>query len=71
MVMDKKPKKRGISNLYSDGATIQLWREGKLFREKHIIMASDAPEISRQFVKTNLVYLMGKEWECYILIKHK
>jgi hypothetical protein len=69
--MDKKPLKRGISNLHSDGATIQLYRQGKLFREKFVSMASDAPESARQFVKTNLVYLMGKEWECYIIIKHK
>jgi len=71
MEMDKKPRKRGISNLHSDGATIQLFRQGKLFREKHVTMASDAPEYAKKFINSNLVYLMGKDWICYIVIKHK
>lgn len=55
-------------NLF-DGAKIQIWREGKLFAEKHVAMASDAPKYVKTFIRSNMPYLMNRQWECFIVVK--
>jgi len=59
-----------MTNKYSDGAKIQIWREGKLLAEKHLAFASDAPKHVKSFIDSQKGYLHNKEWECVILVKH-
>ena len=59
-----------MTNKHSDGATIQIWREGKLFAEKHVAYLSEAPQYVKPFIQSKMSYLVGKQWECYIVVKH-
>lgn len=59
-----------MTDKFSDGATIQIWRDGKLWAEKHIALTSDAPRYVKPFIQANLPYLVNRPWECFIVVKH-
>lgn len=59
-----------MTNKYSEGAKIQIWREGKLLAEKHIAFAAEAPKYVQPFIRSQLPYLVNKEWQAFIVVKH-
>ncbi len=59
-----------MTNKYSEGAKIQIWRDGKLFAEKCFAYASDAPKHVKPFIKSQMPYLVNRKWECFIVVKH-